>query len=268
MAIHIAPRLKAPVTVLSTVVTKQPHEELKDEAAREHEAARELVDDVVKQLVRARVRAKGEVRSCMPGEVAREILNAATRSDADLIMMGGRARGELTGLLFGSVSHQVAMGAHCPVVIVPAGAATKVTPQLIVLVIDGEGDPSRPLTATAELARSLEAAVEVVCIGRTLGDLDTPALPPSLDRHDEEAVEKAVATLKKAGVETRSRMIENRRGFAPEIAREVMAIGADMVVIGTRAIGLVGGDVGAGAAEAVIRRIHRPVVVAPSRRRS
>jgi nucleotide-binding universal stress UspA family protein len=267
MAIHIAPRLRAPVTVLTTVVTKTPHRDRNDQAAREFDAARELVDDVVKQLVRARVIAKGEVRSCGPGEVAREILNAATRSGADLILMGGRARGELTGLLFGSVSHKVAIGARCPVVIVPAGAATKVTPRLIVLVIDGEGDPSRPLTATAELARSLEAAVEVVCIGHTLGDPDTPALPPSLDRHDEEAVEKAVATLKKAGVETRSRMIENRRGFAPEIAREVMAIGADMVVIGTRAIGLVGGDIGAGAAEAVIHRTHRPVVVAPSRRR-
>lgn len=268
MAIHIAPRLKAPVTVFTAVVTKAPHEELNDKAAREHEAARELVDDVVKDLVRAGARAKGEVRSCMPGGVAREILGAATRSHADLILMGGRARGELTGVLFGSVSHRVAMGAECPVVIVPSGAATAVTPQLIVLVIDGEDDPSRPLAATAELARSLDAVVEVVCVGHTLGDLTAPALPPSLDRHDEEAVEKAVATLKKAGVETRSRMIENRRGFAPEIAREVMAIGADMVVIGTWAIGLVGGDVAAGAAEAVIRRTHRPVVVAPSRRRS
>jgi nucleotide-binding universal stress UspA family protein len=268
MAIHIAPGLKAPVTVFSSVVASRPRIELKHRATREYEAVRELVDDVVNDLVRAGARAKGEVRSCMRGDVAREILTAATRSHADLILMGGRARGELTGVLFGSVSHQVAMGAECPVVIVPAGAATMATPRLIVLVIDGEGDPSRPLAATAELARTLEAAVEVVCIGHTLGDLDTPALPPSRDRHDEEAVEKAVATLKRAGVKARSRMIENRRGFAPEIAREVTAIGADMVVIGTRPIGLVGGDVGAGAAEAVIRRIHRPVVVAASRQRS
>jgi nucleotide-binding universal stress UspA family protein len=268
MAVHIAPRLKAPVTVLSTVVTKAPHSALNDQGAREYEAARELVDDVVKDLVRAGARAKGEVRSCTSSEVPREILSAATRSHADLILMGGRARGELTGVLFGSVSHRVAMGAGCPVVIVPAGAETVATPRRIVLVIDGEGDPSRPLTATAELARSLDADVEVVCVGRTIGDPDTPALPPSLDRHDEEAVERAVVTLREAGVEARSRMIENRRGLAPEIAREVMAIGADMVVIGTRAIGLVGGDVAAGAAEAVMHRIHRPVVVAPSRRRS
>lgn len=268
MAIHIAPNLKVPVTVLSTVVTKASEAGHKGQAALEYEAAHELVDDVVNDLIRAGAKAEGDVRTCPPSGVAREILNAANRADADLIVMGGRARGEITGLLFGSVSHQVATDARCPVVIVPAGPASKVTPRLILLVIDGEGDTSRPLAATAELARSLKAAVEVVCIGHTLGDLDSPALPPSLDRHDEEAVENAVATLMKAGVETRSRMLENRRGLAPEIAREVLAIGADMVVIGTRSIGLLGGEVGAGAAEAVIRRIHRPVVVAPSHRRS
>jgi nucleotide-binding universal stress UspA family protein len=101
-----------------------------------------------------------------------------------------------------------------------------------------------------------------------LGDLDQRALPRTLDHDDEEAVEKAAAILKKAGVEVRSRMIDNRRGLAPEIEREVIAIGADMVVIGSRATGLMAGDVAAGVGEAVIHRIRRPVVVAPSRRGS
>ena len=56
-------------------------------------------------------------------------------------------------------------------------------------------------------------------------------------------------------------MIDNVRGLAPEIAREVMATGADMIVIGSRAMGWIGGDVTAGAAESVIHRTRRPVVV-------
>jgi nucleotide-binding universal stress UspA family protein len=48
----------------------------------------------------------------------------------------------------------------------------------------------------------------------------------------------------------------------------VMATGADMIVLGTRTLGWEGGDVSAGAAEAVIHRTRRPVVIAPSRRRS
>jgi nucleotide-binding universal stress UspA family protein len=207
------------------------------------------------------------VRSCRPKEVAGEILGSATRLEADLIVMGCRARGELTGLLLGSVSHEVAMRAGRPVVIVPTGDMTKLTPRRIVLVIDGEGDPVRPVAVTVELARALKAAVEVVCVGRTLGDTVEPQTG-SPTNPDEEAVGRVTAMLKSARLEVKSRMIDNRRGFAPEVAQAVMATGADMVVIGARQMGWVAGDIAAGAAEAVIHRIHRPVVVAPSGRRS
>jgi nucleotide-binding universal stress UspA family protein len=264
LLVHMAPRLEAPVTVLS-VVPEKASREADDKRRREYEAVRDLVDDVVKQFVAAGVRAAGDVRSSKSKEVAQEILDAASRVRADLIVMGGRARGELTGLLLGSVSHQVAMHAGCPVVIVPAAAGSKVTPHRIVLVIDGEGDIERPLTATAELAHALKASVEVVCVSRTLGDdMETP---PAANP-DETALTSAAAALRKARVRVQSRMIENRHGFAPQIASEVMATGADMVVIAARAIGWVESDIAAGAGEAVLRRIHRPVVIAPARRRS
>lgn len=267
LLLHMAPRLEAPVTVLS-VVPETRRSEADDRRRREYEAARDLVDDMVKQLVRAGVRAKGEVRSCRPKDVAGEILTAALRVHADLIVMGGRARGELTGLLLGSVSHQVAMRAGRPVVIVPAAAGSKVTPRKIVLVIDGEGDMEHPLSATSELAHALKASVEVVCVSRTLGDdMESDQTPPAANP-DEVALSNAVATLRKARVRVESRMIENRHGFAPQIASEVMTTGADMVIIGARAIGWIGGDIGAGAGEAVLRRIGRPVVIAPARRRA
>jgi nucleotide-binding universal stress UspA family protein len=268
LAVHLAPKLNAPVTVLSVLVPETRKRDAEGQRRREYEVVRELVDDVVKELVVARVKANGEVRSGKRHEVAGEILGTATRLGADLILMGSRARGELTGLLLGSVSHTVAIGALCPVVIVPTGTMAKLTPRRIVLVINGEGDPERPVAATAELARALKATVEVVCVGRTLGDAVEPGESSSNANPDEAAVAGALAVLKKAGVEVRSRMIDNRRGLAPEIAREVISTGADMIVLGTRTLGWEGGDIAAGAAEAVMHRTRRPVVIAPSRRRS
>jgi nucleotide-binding universal stress UspA family protein len=267
LAVHLAPKLNTSVTVLTLLVPEISRWDVKEQRRREHEAARELVEDVANELVMAHVKANGDVRSCKRREVAGEILGTAARLGADLILMGSRARGELTGLLLGSVSHEVAMSALCPVVIVPSGATTKVSPRRVVLVLNGEGDPERPIAATAELARALKASVEVLCVGHTLGDTIELAESTSTADPDEAAVAQAVATLKTAGLEVRSRMIDNRRGLAPEVAREVIATGADMIVLGTRTLGWEGGDVSAGAAEAVIHRTRRPVVIAPSRRR-
>jgi nucleotide-binding universal stress UspA family protein len=267
LAVHMAPKLKARVTVLSIVVPGAPQKGARELGGREYDATRELVDDVVKMLAAAGVNARGEVRTCSPHAVAEKILISATRLETDLIIMGSRGRGELTGLLLGSVSHEVAMRANCPVVIVPADAATIAEPRRIVLVVDGEGDLERPVAVTAELAHALNAEVEVVCVDRTLGDVRESGDLPSASNPDEEAVAAAAATLIKAGLNVRRRIIDNRRGFAPEVAREVVARGADMVVIGARAIGFIGSDIAAGAAEAVLHRTHRPVVVAPARRR-
>jgi nucleotide-binding universal stress UspA family protein len=267
LAVHMAPRLGAQVSVLSIVVSGSRQSETRVLHNREYEAARELVDDIVRDLAAAGVMAKGHVRTCAAGKVAEKLLGYSASTEPDLIVMGSRARGELTGLLLGSVSHDVAKGAVCPVVIVPAGTTTTVSPRRIVLVVDGEGDLARPVAVTAELAHAVNAEVEVVCVDRTLGDTGEEG-DKSATNPDEEAVTAASASLMKDGLTVTTRMIDNVRGFAPEISREVLARGADMVVIGARAIGLMGGDVAAGAAEAVVHRTHRPVVVAAAHRRT
>lgn len=61
-------------------------------------------------------------------EVEREVVSGPAvpalverSKDADLLVLGSRGRGGLRELLLGSVSHQCAQHAHCPVVIIPAG---------------------------------------------------------------------------------------------------------------------------------------------------
>jgi nucleotide-binding universal stress UspA family protein len=53
------------------------------------------------------------------GDAAEAIIEAARREHADAIVVGRRGRGQLAGLLLGSVSQKVASLAPCTVIVVP-----------------------------------------------------------------------------------------------------------------------------------------------------
>ena len=86
-------------------------DESPDEASAQVQAA---ADD----LLQAGVKANGEMRNTIYGHVAREIVDDAKEHDADVIVMGSRGRGDLTGLLLGSTAHKVIHLADRPVLVV------------------------------------------------------------------------------------------------------------------------------------------------------
>jgi nucleotide-binding universal stress UspA family protein len=57
----------------------------------------------------------------LAGDAAAEILRYADEIQADAIVLGSRGRGQLTGLLLGSVSQKVLSLARQPILIVPTG---------------------------------------------------------------------------------------------------------------------------------------------------
>lgn len=77
-----------------------------------------LVQQVVERLVKAGVNARGESFTALQSGAAKGILEEAKKFEANLIVMGTRGHSALTGVLLGSVAHEVIHHAECSVMVV------------------------------------------------------------------------------------------------------------------------------------------------------
>ena len=76
-------------------------------------------EKILKRAIDAVGEIPGEVHTeLLEGSPAEAILNVANTRKSDLIVMGSRGLGRLTGLLLGSQSQKVVQHANCPVLIV------------------------------------------------------------------------------------------------------------------------------------------------------
>ncbi|MCW2888893.1 MAG: hypothetical protein QOE54_3338 [Streptosporangiaceae bacterium] len=80
----------------------------------------ELVASSIKELATRGITTDGEIREAVRPDVAATVLSAAADQRADLIVLGVRRHGGLTGLVLGSVADGVTHGTPpCPVLLVP-----------------------------------------------------------------------------------------------------------------------------------------------------
>ncbi len=86
--------------------------------AESEDEAETAVTSAVDELKAAGVTTHGVIRDTIFGHAAREILDDAREHGADVIVMGSRGRGDLTGLVLGSTAHKVIHLADRPVLVV------------------------------------------------------------------------------------------------------------------------------------------------------
>lgn len=229
-----------------------------------------MAENIVGTAVERVRRRNSEVKvsaEVVPEEAVDALLRAGR--DACALVTGSRGRGELKGLLLGSVGLTVAARAHCPVIVVRGDkAGVEGTHERIVL---GAGEPASGAEAVRFAFREAEARGGVLDVVRAWRcpaheGADEPRLAEdSAHLHEERASAQLDALLHDAVADHPG--IQVRRHTVEGPARKVLlhrSAAADLVIVGARRrtghFGLQLGRVG----HTLLHHAQCPVVIVPA----
>jgi nucleotide-binding universal stress UspA family protein len=185
---------------------------------------------------------------------------------AQLLVLGDRGRGAVTGLLAGSVAVAVSAHAGCPVVLVRTAKGEPVEDRSRPVVVGIDGSPA----GESALAFAFDAAsargVPLVALHTWWDLLVDPTMAPLLDWPAIEADEGEVLAERLAGwgekfpdVRVLRRVCRDRP--AHTLIQESRT--AQLVVVGSRGRGVVAGALLGSVGHAVLHRAHCSVAVVP-----
>lgn len=205
------------------------------------------------------------------GNPANELI-AASRN-AGLLVLGTRSRSELAEFCFGSVVHRVAAGAACPVAIAHAADALPGPGRPVVVGTDGSPGSLAALDFAARTAVTDGASLTIVAAWDTVAA--NPWLAPYVRagypapddesrwprQPAEEVCDRAVAVVHATWPELDVHQDVVRGPAARVLIGD--AVGAGLLVVGTRGLSAVDSLILGSVSHAVIRSAPCPVVVVP-----
>jgi nucleotide-binding universal stress UspA family protein len=209
-------------------------------------------------------RARAITRRVVCDIAPRALLAAAV--GADLVVVGARGVGGVRGLLMGSVGLQVLHHSTGPLAVVRAPAPGGSSPQRIVVGVDGSPSAARALRWALAEARLRGARVEVVHAWHPSSLLASPVVGRPVASA---AIEDRACAVLDAAVDAASGALGgvsvDRLVVRESAARAVLdaALGADMVVLGSRGHGGVARRVLGSVTHHVALHATCPLVVVP-----
>lgn len=225
--------------------------------------AHAAVDDGVARLAAAGINASGVV---CDGESAVDALRGlAERERAALLVTGSRGRGPWSSILLGSTARALVVESTVPVLVVRDATA----PHTVLAAMDGSPSARAALVAFSRLPQNEGTGVELLHVLPSFeeyfaGDEELASLREENDRaewdHARELLEAQRSHLAR-GIDSRTRI---ERGHAGEtILARARAVGADLIVVGSRGAGAPRRPFWGSTAERVVTQASCNVLVAP-----
>lgn len=233
-----------------------------------HDLIEHRLDGMVSQLQDQGVAARGELPRAGRREVAQTLAEVSREWGADLIALGTHRRGELTGLVVGSVGHAVAARVDTPILVAAAheGRAERTAggapPRLdrILLALDYSEQSDAALHAVAELGAPNSTVMVVHALG--MGALGPPVYISEPEEEARGLLTRAVEQLEAAGKSATWALLTGAGALPQRIAEAADDWNADLIVMGSRRVTDLGGLIVGSIAHGVIRQTQRPVLLA------
>jgi nucleotide-binding universal stress UspA family protein len=206
----------------------------------------------------------------LDGDAREALVEAATSSRADLVVLGARGLGRVRSLMLGSVSLGVARHAPCAV-LVCKGDPRPV--RSVTVALDGSPNAEAALTYLSRLPLPADVTVTLIAVVEPMQYPPAtpemfvgPAIELAMQEYEVERRAELSAVLSAAAERMRSlggrvRPVIGVGRAADAILREVGEQGSDLIVVGARGLGRFERALLGSVSESVLRGARCPVLV-------
>lgn len=227
----------------------------------EEQRAKEVARDSAHRLTALGISA--DARTADEGTVPMTLMSYLRRHATDLVVIGSRGLGSFRGTLLGSTARALARHSPVPVFVV---RGRREAPRRILAAVDGSADSDAAIQLLTRLPLPPDA--EITCLHvtpdpalrRTLIDGFNESIERALTNTANKVLEDAARTL---GAERKVGAIVAERGHvAEQVLAHADAMGADLIVLGSRGQTLGQGFLQGSVADRVLSDAHCAVLVA------